>query len=162
MQMACIMMRYVVTEYILCCLNQMQANMERQENGLCILEKQLLSPLPAQQGGQQTPPKPSTNLPPPPGTPRPNRRVLDDLHKRSVGPLHPPLLTRRPLVFEIGDEDKENDNHQQKEEEQIPQSPLADWLSQLLHKWEQDVDYLLQRVLDDLNDFRLKHGIRTS
>ncbi|ADH29795.1 hypothetical protein, partial [human papillomavirus 119] len=131
-----------------------------QDNGLCIIAIQLLCPLPASSGGQQNPPKNHTPSPLPPGTPRPHRRNADDLLKRPLPLQHP---HNRRLVFEIGDEEKENEPlPYQKEEDVPPSTPLNDLLCQLLHKLEVDIDSLRDRVWEDFNVFKQKLGIRPS
>ncbi|ATQ38293.1 ^E4, partial [Gammapapillomavirus 8] len=135
-----------------------------QANGLCIIDKHLLSLLPAQAGGQPIPPKSNSSNPPPPGTPRHPRRAEDHL-KRGSGQLPPPLHhphVRRPLIFDIEDEEKENEPPQDQKEEDYHGGPLTDWLARLLQKWEEDIDSLQRKVLEDFKDFKLKLGIHTS
>ncbi|AFV27107.1 E4 [human papillomavirus 164] len=162
MKMDCFIMNSMVTECILHYLRQILQNMEFQESGLCIMKIQLLSPLPAPTGGSNNHHKPPSTNPLPPGTPRPSRRNADDRR-----PLQPHLpRVPRPLIFELGDEDSNKENEPlpyQREEEQQPaqHSPLSDLLSQLLQRWEQDIDSLRNKVLEDFDNFKQRLGIRT-
>nr|AYA93645.1 MAG: E4 protein [Human papillomavirus] len=155
----------MVTEYILHYLRQIQQSMELRENGLCIMKIQLLSPLPAPTGGSGSNPKNPPTNPLPPGTPRPSRRNADDPRRSTGQSLHLPHLPRvpRPLIFELGDEEpnKENEPPQYQREEEQQHSPLSDLLSQLLQRWEQDIDSLRNKVLEDFDNFKLRLGIRT-
>nr|AYA93590.1 MAG: E4 protein [Human papillomavirus] len=160
MQMDFTLMNLMVTEFISNILGQILTNMEVQENGLFTIEMQLLSPLPVPTGGSGTNQKTPPSSQVPPGTPRPQRRNADESQKRSTLLHHPQQLpARRPLVFEIGDEEdnKENVAPYQKEDEW---SPLSELLRQLLLKWEADIDCLRDRVLEDFSDFKSKLGIR--
>ena len=119
---------------------------------------QLLSLLPVPQGGPKPPQsQPSTSNQRPPDTPRPSRKVLDDLRGRS--PFRPPH--QKALTFEIEDEDKENELHPYPRDDEQPNPlNLSDCLHQLLDKLERDIDRLRDRVFLDFNDLKLKLGIR--
>ncbi|ATQ38272.1 E4 [Gammapapillomavirus 8] len=161
MQMDFILMNLMVTECILHCLRQLQTLMEIRESGLCIIDIQLLCPLPVPTGGPVTPKNPSTNQLPP-GTPRPQRRNADDLSKRQIHlpPLPQQPAARRPLVYELGEEEENKENEPVPYQSEEDLSPLGELLRRLLLKWEHDIDCLRDKVTDDFNDFKRKLGIR--
>ncbi|AHA37345.1 E4 [human papillomavirus 168] len=152
------LMNLMVTECILHCLRQLQIHMEIRESGLCIIDIQLLCPLPVPTGGPGTPKLTPTNQLPP-GTPRPQRRNADDQSKRQTHLPPLPPAVRRPLVYELGDEE-ENKGNEPPYQSEDELSPLGDLLRRLLLKWEHDIDCLRDKVTDDFNDFKKKLGIR--
>ncbi|ACD67930.1 E4 protein [human papillomavirus 112] len=120
---------------------------------------QLLCPLPAPTGGSGS--HKNSPIPLPPGTPRPHRRNAEESHRRQTAPHLPHLPTvSRPLVFELEDEDNKENQPLPYQREEEP-GPLSDLLHQLLRRWEQDIDSLRDKVLEDFNGFKQRLGIRT-
>nr|AYA94323.1 MAG: E4 protein [Human papillomavirus] len=164
--MACIMMKFVVIEYTLCCSIQMHKNMDTPEHGQFCLKITLLSPLSALQAlslqnlGKTPPPYPQ-----PPKSPYPPpRKAPDDSRGRRSG-----LAPAKKLLFDDDDEgNKENlpppstRPPLQKEEEEEEEEDLQLNLPRLLKTLGQDIDQLQENILRDLNFFRKRLGIPLS
>nr|AYA94018.1 MAG: E4 protein [Human papillomavirus] len=157
MKMGCFIEKQMVMWYIFNSLSQMQKNMEVQENGLCILKIQQLSPPPALQNGPQSSTKGNGTNQQPPGTPRlPRRTSLTDDFRGRLFPPH-----RKTLTFDLEEEENNKENYppQLREEEQYS---LNFYLTQLLETLEHDIDLLHERVSRDFSAFKSKLGIRRS
>ena len=169
-----IMMAYTLqtiqeSVHTLLCLAQMLTDLAELDYGLCILKHKLFPPL---LSAQQTPP-PSTlrnnNYPGPqhPPTPSLPRRALVVGGNR--GNLNrPPQRPPKTRGYEYDeDDDKENQGPGQErpppkeEEEEGEEEERPDWsLRHLLGKWESDIEQLKDKVCRDLDNYKLKLGIR--
>nr|AYA94051.1 MAG: E4 protein [Human papillomavirus] len=102
-------------------------------------------------GLQLSPRKPQgTNSPAPPGTPHPIRRPEE----------HRNRLRRRNLGLPTGHQ-SDDDNEDDEKENRPPRDNegLDSLVHQLLRKWGEAIDLLLEQVTADLRDFKLKLGI---
>ncbi|AEM24660.1 hypothetical protein [Human papillomavirus 144] len=148
--MACIMRNQMETECIFNCLTRMHKHMDSQDNGLLIIKIPLFLPLLlALQGQPPAHPRPASVGPP---TPRPSRKF----HPEDFKPRR--LLVPRALLADDEENNKENLPFHQKEEEEAGLLDKA--LSQLLERWEEDIERLREQVSRELDDYKKKLGIR--
>ncbi|ADQ85942.1 E4 [Human papillomavirus 149] len=82
------------------------------------------------------------------------RDVLDRVRRRATG-----TTIRRRLEDEFTDGDDEKENRPPGDENN--EGPLQTHMSQLLTQWGHDIDRLKERVIRDLDDYKLKLGIPT-
>nr|AQM73659.1 E4 [Human papillomavirus]AYA94229.1 MAG: E4 protein [Human papillomavirus] len=81
------------------------------------------------------------------------RDLLERARRRATG-----TSIRRRLEDEYNDDDDEKENQQPNGENNVEQPP-SDHLSQLLTKWGQDIDWLKQKVSEDLDNYKKRLGI---
>ncbi|ATQ38230.1 E4 [Gammapapillomavirus 7] len=82
------------------------------------------------------------------------RDVLDRVRRKATG-----TTIRRRLEDEFTDGDDEKENRPPGEENN--EGPPQTHMSQLLTQWGHDIDRLKERVIRDLDDYKLKLGIPT-
>nr|AYA94745.1 MAG: E4 protein [Human papillomavirus] len=114
-----------------------------------------LSPVPT--GRHPYHPKPPSV---PPATPYPQRKPAvpdDNKVKREALAAQPPF--RRRLVYD-DDEDKENTTPTTESPQDRREEDRHQLLGSLLQKWAYDIEVFQQQVLQDLQDLKLKLGIR--
>ncbi|ATQ38363.1 E4 [Gammapapillomavirus 12] len=97
----------------------------------------------------------------PPRTPHPSRKALES---DNVKPTKTPKVHRphRPVGDFDYDAEKENQRPPQgDDEEEEEEQPDHCNLQSLLKKWERDLNRFRDKVLGDLEDYKLRLGIRT-
>nr|AYA93914.1 MAG: E4 protein [Human papillomavirus] len=132
----------------------MLPDMERQENGLLILEmnKFFLPLLPALLGGLYlTPPRSAGGTAPP--TPRPKRKTEEDLYTRRRQAL---ALPRNHHQEDDDDEEKEN-QPPVKDDDELKDT--EDLIQFLLKKLAKAIASYEEQVLQELKDLRKRLGI---